>query len=91
MTQGSVVNRYEKSLKNEGPAGDDYEIYDFWTMLIMPWITNFSILLFMILGGLLCYPQCLHTLSIAALVYDVSAPRKWRKAPKSNQTDEIGI
>lgn len=47
----AVVNRYEATLRAEGPAGDDYGIYDFNTMLIMPWITNVSIMIFMILGG----------------------------------------
>merc|ERR1719456_270324 len=47
----SVVQTYEATLKAEGPAGDHLGVYDFQTMLIMPWITNVSIMIFMILGG----------------------------------------
>jgi len=49
--RNTVVNGFEACLKDEGPKGNLYDLYDFQTMLIMPWITNISILVFMMVGG----------------------------------------
>jgi ABC-type multidrug transport system fused ATPase/permease subunit len=46
-----AVNRYEKSIRDQNPPGDAYAFYDFRTMLVMPWITNFAIAAFVIVGG----------------------------------------
>merc|ERR1719446_1594606 len=44
-----VVNRYQKSITDQSPHSLAYIFYDFRTLLTMPWITNVSIAMFMII------------------------------------------
>jgi ABC-type bacteriocin/lantibiotic exporter with double-glycine peptidase domain len=49
--RSAVVSRYEESILAQSQPGDDYGAYDFRTMLVMPWVTNLAIAIFMVVGG----------------------------------------